>query len=240
MVRTWNGLGAAQGPNGELASAIESLNEALALGERLRELHDDSHGWLKAFGDDLASVWMNLGVAHKLLGELPAAMESFGEAVALQERLRELYDDGDDWLKTFGRYLAATWENLGNAQQHNGDLPAAIESHGKALPLHERLRNLYRDSDEWLRIHGTSLAIIWLNLGSAQVDQGEQASAIESLNEALALGERLRELHDDSDDWLKTFGDVLAYVRMNLGAALKLLGELPAAMESFGEALALP
>jgi len=70
---------------------------------------------------DHPSVWFTLGRAHKLAGQLPAAIAGYRQALALQPG------------------FAPAWVSLGIALRQNGELDPAIECYEKAIALAPQL-----------------------------------------------------------------------------------------------------
>jgi tetratricopeptide (TPR) repeat protein len=106
----------------------------------------------------------NLGIAYQERGDVDAAMDSFGQALALCE-------EGDPGKRAQVLY------HFGIAQQSSGQLDAAMDSFGQALALCE-------EGDPGKR------AQVLYHFGIAQQSSGQLDAAMDSFQQVLALCEQ--------------------------------------------------
>jgi tetratricopeptide (TPR) repeat protein len=162
-----------------LQRAIDSYNEAIALG---KELPLDVH----EYRNDLAAAFMNRGNVYKEMKTpeaLQRAIDSYGEAIALS---KELPLDVDEYRND----LASAYYSRGNAYhrlESTAALRRAIDSYDEALKLASKLSLTVLD-------HANLKALTLFNKAHALLDINTREAieeATDCMDESLAL---LREL----------------------------------------------
>jgi eukaryotic-like serine/threonine-protein kinase len=160
LARTLGQIGIAAGQLGDVETAAESFERALALRE-------------EALGADHPALWSplnNLAIARWLGGDAEAARALYLRALPMAEV--ELGPEHP----TIGHLS----NNLALALRQVGDLDQAIEMHRRALALRERIL----DPDH------PDVAESLNNLGLCLRDRGDAAAARDVLERALAIRER--------------------------------------------------
>jgi tetratricopeptide (TPR) repeat protein len=110
-------------------------------------------------------------------------MESYGKALAIQERLaRE-----NPSVTEFQSDLALSHHNIGRLQSATGHPDQALESYGKALAIQERLAR----ENPRVTAFQSDLAKSHGNIGNLQRARRHPDQALESYGKALAIQERL-------------------------------------------------
>jgi len=177
--RALNNIGVILGAQGNPAQAMEHIDEAIAIIERLLEREPDNPTWLGDLADCLTSKGGVLG------GDLTRDHESAAEvqrrAVALRERLAEAYP-GD---LSRQHDLAVSLQILTRHLKWF-DPEGASEVITRGLSIAEQLNRLEPDNPDWLY----NLVVLKTNAAShAPLPNG--TSAEDGLREALDLRRRL-------------------------------------------------
>ena len=132
-----------------------------------------------------ALAWLNLGDALAEKKDLPAAIDAYNKAVAINPN------------------YSLAWHNLGVALRANRDLPGAIDASKKAVALNPKYvaawNNLgyalfgQKDLAAAIYAYKKSLnadakqPVIWNNLGVAHRDQADFSTAIDAYKKALDI-----------------------------------------------------
>jgi tetratricopeptide (TPR) repeat protein len=193
----WNNLGLVYMEDNHEA-ALQAFQEALAL-------------FRKAGFPDLAILLKNIGVLHKLLGDVPKAFQFFQESLAA-------YQKDTSPSRDLASIMELTTE-LGNIYSNFGDLPngvkyltATLELHRLALPpTHPRI------------------AAILNSIATLYQSQGEHAPAMPILRESLEICQKAA----PGVVYPATFAEIFN----NLGVGSQNLGDLEASVQYFQEAL---
>jgi len=131
-------IGDVQGAQGNWSAALASYQIAFSIAERLAliaaysEFTSNVAKWRQR---DLASLYTRIGDAQRAQGNLPAAVVSYQDAVAIRKHLAEIDPHG----KRAEIHLGAVFEKLGTAQQELGDLRAALISYRAGVAIAESL-----------------------------------------------------------------------------------------------------
>jgi tetratricopeptide (TPR) repeat protein/nucleoside phosphorylase len=218
--RALNSLGAFHATLGNMAKAIEFLERALSIEEKLDHLEGQ------------ASNLCNLGSCYRMLGDFLKAIELHERALAIDEKL--------------GISKASNLSNLGLCYRMLGDFSKAIELHDRALAIHGELGSLEGQAiqlgnlgachqllgeirkavdlheralaiDEKLgRIEGQAIHIN--NLGACFEVLGDVPKAIKFYERALAIDEKLGRREGQA-------------IRLgNLAGCYEMLGDVPKAI----------
>ena len=98
-------VGTVQEAQGDLAGALKSYNDGLAIFERLAKAHPGNAGWQR----DLAMSFARLALAHKQSGDRAKARDFFRQGQVIMARLTKLSPDNAEWkqvLAEFDRQIA--------------------------------------------------------------------------------------------------------------------------------------
>ena len=117
---------------GDLAAALKSYQDSLAIIERLARSDPGNSEWQR----DLAVSYENIGAVQEAQGELAAALKSYQDGLAIFERLARSDPGNAGWQ----RDLSVSYNKTGEMQEAQGDLAAALKSYQDSLAIRERLR----------------------------------------------------------------------------------------------------
>ena len=164
-------------------------------------------------------VWNILGAAHRGLGDLNKASQSFKKVTELNPNFAEGFNNLgavlkdqeklDEAVEAFNKALslkpdyADAHYNMGGALQEHGKLDEAVEAFNKALTIKPEYAEAYN------------------NMGVTLKEQGKLEKAIASYNKALSL----------KPDYAKAYN--------NMGNALQDQGKQNEAIEAYNNALAI-
>ena len=121
-------------------------------------------------------------------------------------------------LTAFARFLGEIELLDGNCLEQLGSPAQALKSLVKArrhMQVHRDL--MRRDIDRWLEFCGSTSVAVYCHEGNALAGLGQIEAALVRYREALDLALKVRELHHDSDVWLRGEGNLLFQVWSNLG-----------------------
>jgi tetratricopeptide (TPR) repeat protein len=172
-------------------AALDDHNAGIALREALRD--DMGADWPPQWGNDLAKAYLNRGIAKRSVPGfgLGAAIDEFGEAIALMKALRTAL--GDRWPVGWRRDLARAYMIRSSAKS---DAPrfgsvAAIADYDDAIKLMEAV------GEGWPVRWGNDLAGAYMTRGNARrsapdFDPGDPIDDyIKAIDLMEALGEAL-------------------------------------------------
>jgi tetratricopeptide (TPR) repeat protein len=217
-------VGAIQERLGHDAEAREALEEAVRLGEGLREQSPGEFGY--RFG--LANGYNRLGSLHRRLGDRGQAETYFRCSLALRRALREEVPDDPRYQAG----LANTLNNLGLLLQGaRGREGEAEEAYAEAVGVGEGLVKKFPDN----MTHRLDLAGILSNRGAWRMESGRPDEAERAFAHALELLEGA----PPERAALSFYRHVLAGVRHNHATALRLLNRPGEARAAYEKALAL-
>ncbi len=169
----------------------------------------------------------NLGEVFFHQGDLPAALRSFRESLAIREQLAALTRDTGE--PGWQRDLAVAHSRLGDVLIAQGDLPAALTAIRSGLAISERLVAEDPDNPVWQR----DLATSHERLGHVLLRQSDLPAALAEYRTSLEICERLAA----SDPSAQRRRD-LAISQEKVGDALRASGDLAAALQAYHESMA--
>jgi len=138
------------------AAAIEDYGKAIAIQEGLREELEPRGEWILRYRDNLATSYMNRGVTRlSAEGHGPAAaIEDYGTAITIQERLRSDLEPLGEWRSEHSHSLATNYFNRGVGRAMSHDRAAACEDARRSLRLVDEGTTKYGsiESARWTRL----------------------------------------------------------------------------------------
>jgi tetratricopeptide (TPR) repeat protein len=173
------GLGDIERKRGDLAGALKSYNDSLAIADRLAKSGPGNAGWQR----DLSVVYEKLGDVQKAQGDLARALKSYNDGLAIRDRLAKSGPGNAGWQ----RDLSASYDRVGDVQKAQGDLAGALKSYQDGLAIMDRLAKSDPGNAGWQR----DLSLSFANIGIVQMAQGNLAGALKSFSDGLAIAERL-------------------------------------------------
>ncbi len=179
---------------GDLAGALSDFGVAIALREQLQQtLASQGQAWPPQWQNDLATAYINRGLALYSQGDLAGAVGDYGVAIALMEQVQQtLASQGQAWPPQWQNDLAAAYINRGGALYSQGDLAGAVGDYGVAIALSEQVQQtLASQGQAWPPQWQNDLAMAYMNRGGALDSQGDLAGAVDDYKKAIELREQL-------------------------------------------------
>ena len=202
---------------GQLDSAIEPLEESLALARRLVERAPDDGDRLFEAGQ--SHFWV--GFVHWRRGDLDAAVGQFRDYLLLSEQLVEMDPENPGWRLE----LAYANSNIGSVLQAQGAFKEALERFGTALGIKKELLAADPDNTDWridvARSHDT--------VGYIREALGDYAGALDHYRSELAIKDALALEQPSHAQWQYE----LAINRNAIGALLAAMGDLEGGLGYF-------
>jgi tetratricopeptide (TPR) repeat protein len=164
---------------------------------------------------DRAVALDDLGDVLVAQGDLPAALKSFRDGLAIRERLAQSDRGNAGWQ----RDLSVSYDRVGDVLVAQGDLPAALKSFRDGLAIRERLAQSDRGNAGWQR----DLSVSLNKIGDVLVAQGDLPAALKSFRDGLAIRERLAQSDRGNAGWQRDLA--LSYGRVAMVEARQGLRE---------------
>ena len=164
-------------------------------------------------------IWIDLGDLWVIRGSLTEAGKAFRAATAAAAR------SGDE------RDLSVSHNKIGDVQQAQGDLAAALTSYQASLAIREHLAKADPGNAGWQR----DLSVSHDKIGDVQWAQGDLAAALTSYQASLAIRERLAKADPGNAGWQRD----LSVSHDKIGDVQKAQGNLAAALTSYQASLAI-
>lgn len=215
-----------QGNLGDTAGALESYRKVVEIRESLVAENPGD----KEERHALAEGYRVLGQMQITTGNLIAALASANKSLSIIEPLAKQYPNEFNILDE----LENAYELIGDIQGGNGasanlgDLPSALENHGKALAVAQQALRLFPDNPAAQR----AVAIYQLKIGEDQVEQGDRTLGVENYRKGL---ETYKGLAAKSDNPRLTRDMHVIYTR--IGNAYLMEGKFKEAVENYRAAL---
>ena len=174
------------------------------------------------------SVALNeVGNVLVVRGNLPQALASFRDGLAIAERLTKAAPTNDRWQHD----LSVSYSKIGEVLVSEGNLPAALTSFRENFAIVERLAKTDPNSAGWQR----ALSVAYNKIGDVLIIQGNLPAALMSFRDGLVIAERLATADPQNADGQRDLS--VSYERT--GDVLMAQGNLPAALTSFRDSLAV-
>jgi tetratricopeptide (TPR) repeat protein len=184
-----NRLGDVQVAQGDLAGALKSYRDSLAIADRLARSDPGNAGWQR----DLSVSFNKVGDVQVAQGDLAGALKSYRDSLAIRERLAQADPGNAGWQ----RDLSVSYERVGDVQVAQGDLAGALKSYRDSLAIADRLARSDPGNAGWQR----DLSVSYERVGDVQVAQGDLAGALKSYRDSLAIRERLARSDPGNAGW---------------------------------------
>src|SRR5207302_336342 len=123
--------------------------------------------------------WLNLGILQSLTGKFGEALESYAQALKIQQSLSKAHPE----VTRYQASLAYTWNSLGLLQRHTGTPEEARKCFEQARDVLLRLSKAHPEVPDYQ----ADLAGTWVNLGNVQMETGKPEETLKSVNQAVAL-----------------------------------------------------
>ena len=168
---------------------------------------------------DEPTSWIKLGDAWETAGNTAEALRAYRRGEDAARRSGNDYD------------LSVTHDKVGDVQQAQGDLAAALTSYQASLAIAERLTKADPDNAGWQR----DLSVSYDNVGDVQQAQGDLATALTSYQASLAIRERLAKADPGNAGWQRD----LSVSYNKVGDVQQAQGDLATALTSYQASLAI-
>ncbi|MDE2603234.1 MAG: tetratricopeptide repeat protein [Bradyrhizobium sp.] len=198
---------------------LNSIKQAF---EQLLGTESGNAGWQR----DLSVACDRIGDALATQGNLPEALKSFRDGLAIREKLAQA-DAGNADRQ---RDLAAAHEKIGDMLMAQGNLPQALTSFRDAQAIREKLARTDADNADWQH----DLATAHEKIGEVMVAQGNLPQALIAFRDQFTIADRLADAHPTAD---RDRHVSVAYDR--IGDVLMAQGNLDEALKSFNHGLAI-
>ena len=198
--------GDVQSAQGDLAGALKSYRDSLAIREKLSKQDPGNAEWQR----DLSVGYNNVGKVQSAQGDLAGALKSFNDALAITEELLQQNSSNFGWQSDLSDWYA----EIGKVLRDQGDFVGALKNYRDSLGIREKLA--IRDPSDV----GWQGALGWIYWQTGAVLKKVQPGSIE---EGLAMVEKgrniLRELKGrtgltaEQQKWLREIEADLRNVR---------------------------
>ena len=118
---------------GDLAGALKSYRDSLAIIDRLAKSDPGNAGWQR----DLSVSYEKIGDVQVAQGDLAGALKSYRDSLAIIDRLAKSDPGNAGWQ----RDLSVSYEKIGDVQVAQGDLAGALKSYATASRSETGWRN---------------------------------------------------------------------------------------------------
>jgi tetratricopeptide (TPR) repeat protein len=216
-------VGNLQVAQGDLAGALKSYRNSLAISARFAAADPSNAGWQQ-----------DLGVSHNKVGDvqlaqggLEGALKSYRESLAIRTRLAVVDPSNASWQ----RDLSVSHERVGEVQLAQGDLAGALQCCRDSLVIRTRLAATDPSNAGWQR----DLGISHEKIGDVQVAQGDLAGALKAHRDALAIAVRLAAVDPSNAGWQRD----LSVSHERVGDVQRAQGDLAGALKPYRDSLTI-
>jgi tetratricopeptide (TPR) repeat protein len=183
------GLGDIKKRRGDLADALQSYKDGLAIAERLAKSGPGNAGWQR----DLSVFYNKIGDVQKAQGDLAGALKSYQDGLAIADQLAKADPGNAGWQFD----LSLTNRKVGDVQKAQGDLAGALKSYEDSLAIINRLAKSDPGNAEWR----WGLSVPYDRIGDVQKAQGDLEGALKSYSDSLAIIDRLAKSDPGNAEW---------------------------------------
>jgi tetratricopeptide (TPR) repeat protein len=200
---------------GNLAEALKSYRDALAIADRLTKSEPNNARW----ESDLSVSYNRVGEVLVAQGNLEEALKSYRDTLAIADRLTKSEPNNSEWQ----RNLSVSYGKVGDVLMAQGNLPEALKNHRDSLVITERLAKSEPNNSELQR----DLHVSYAKVGELLMALGNLPEALKSYRDGLAIADRLAKTDSKNAEWqhdLAAFHDRVGHVlglQGNLEEALK-------------------
>jgi tetratricopeptide (TPR) repeat protein len=183
------GLGDIRKQRGNLATALASYRDGLAIADRQTKSDPGNAGWQR----ELSVSYERIGDVQVEQGDLAGALQSYRDSLAIRERLAKTDPGNTGWQ----RDLSMALDKVGDVNFPQGDLAGALKFYRDSLAIKERLAK----SDPGNAGSQLDLSFSYEKVGDVQVEQGDLAGALKSYRDSLAIRESLAKSDPGNAGW---------------------------------------
>lgn len=229
--------------NGDLASAIVDYDAAVEIAQGIRDGLRTSGGeaaWSTQRRHEFAGLLQSRGNAHRLSGNLAAAIADFTDSVKIAEGIREgVRVAGETWNILDRSQLAEVLQNRGIAWRAKGDLAAAIADYDAAVKIAAGIRDILLavgGEAAWSIPYRNDFTGMLKNRGNAHSDNGDQAAAFADYDASVKVSEGIRDslrAAGGEAAWSILYRNHLALMLQGRGGSHQISGNLAAAIADY-------
>ena len=218
---THSAVGDMQMAQGDLAGALKSYRDGLAIAERLTTSDAPWQGAVTA------ASYNKIADVQTAQGDAAGALKSYRDGLAIFERLAT----SDPSNALLQGALTESYNKVGGVQMAQGDVAGALKSYRDGLAIATRLTT---SDPSHVGFQGL-LAASHIGIGGVQTAQGDVAGALKSYRDGLAILERLA----TSDPGHVGFQGLLAMTHIGVGDLQMAQGDVAGALKSYRDGLAI-
>ncbi|MBV8107835.1 MAG: DUF4062 domain-containing protein, partial [Hyphomicrobiales bacterium] len=220
---SYNRIGNVQVAQGDLAGALKSYSDGLAIIDR--QVKSDPNN--AARRRDLYAFHTFVGNVQVEQGDLAGALKSYNDGLAIIDRLTKSDPENAGWQ----RQLSVSYLKIGDVQVAQGDLAGALKSYSDGLAIRDRLAKSDPGNAGWQR----DLSVSFDKVGDVQVAQGDLAGALKSYRDSLAIRDRLAKSDPGNAGWQRD----LSVSYLKIGDVQVAQGDLAGALKSYRDSLTI-
>jgi tetratricopeptide (TPR) repeat protein len=176
---------------GDLAEALKSYQDGLAVAVRLAKADPQNTAWQH----NIALIFIKVGDVSMAQGKFAEALKSYQDALAVADRFAQSDPANADWQ----RDLSLAYNKLGGALAAGGNLTEALKNSQESLAIRQRLAEADADDIDAQR----ELAISQGQVAAVLAEQGDASHALDSLRQARAIIARLAQQSPDNGQLAK-------------------------------------
>ena len=208
---------------GDLAAALKSFRDSLAIMERLAQSDPSNAGWQR----DLSVSYDKVGDVQEAQGDLEAALKSYRDGLAIKRTLAQSDPGNAAWQ----RDLSVSYKKVGDVQLALGDFAAAMKS-AIRQSHHHRAPGAIRSPQR--RLAARSVSVVRQGRRRAG-GAGRSCGALISFSDSLAISERLAQSDPGNAGWQRDLS--VSYTK--IGDVQRAQRDLAAALKSYRDSLAI-
>jgi tetratricopeptide (TPR) repeat protein len=163
-------------------------------------------------------------------GNLPEALKSFRDGLAIMERLAKADPNNAGWQ----RDLMVSYNRVGSVLLAQGNLPEALKSFHDGLAIAERLAKADPNNAGWQR----ELTVPYIKIGDVLRAQGNLPEALKYFRDGLAIMERLAKADPNNVQWRNDLKVIIDRIGA-LAYGFVLAGDFSNALDAADQVIAL-
>jgi tetratricopeptide (TPR) repeat protein len=223
LATSYNKIGDVQEAQGDLAGALTSYRDSLAIIDRLAQSDPGNATWQR----DLSVAYSRIGDVQMVQGDRAGALTSYRDSFAIIDRLAQSDPGNASW-----RYhLSVAHERIGDVQVVQGDLAGALNSYRHTFAIRKRLARSDPGNATWQR----DLSVAYNKIGDVEVVQGDRAGALTSYRDSFAIVDQLAQSDPGNVYWQRD----LSVVYNKIGDVQQAQGDLAGALTSYRNSLTI-
>ena len=207
---------------GDLAGALDSYQESLAIRQRLAAVEPNS----ALLQLDISVSQERIGSVLRDQGNLPCAMDFYQKSLAAAEHFMVADSNNPTRLTN----ISICKDRIGDILRTQGDLAGALNSYRESLAIRQRLAAV-KPSNALLQL---GISVSRIKIGDVLYTQGDLDRALDLYRESLALRECLAAADPRNVEWLRE----RSVSQDRIGDVLRDQGDLAGALHAYKESLA--